>query len=1104
MEKTLSRTTERERPKGYGIQIGYRTLSIRVDERELPQKPKKSKDPADAIAAIDVHLIPSDHVYTRYSCHPTVGLEAAAVQRKLKLDGRNIISSPPTKYWLKALNYVFGGFNFLMWIAFVVTILSYKPLGHPALVFNLGVAMLLMIVIVVSATFYALVDWNASRIMKSIKSLIAEEASVIRDGKPQLIPANEIVVGDIVVLSTGERVPADLRIVQMSSDLKFDRSLLTGESDMVPGSLDSTADNALETRNLALTSTFVTQGTCHGVVFATGDRTVMGRLVSMSGETKFKLTTIQKEIWFFTKVISAIALSLFCLSLLLFGVWLRTSYPGYDTVSTAIVNSIGCLTAFVPQGLPVCVALSLTVIARRMAKRHVLVKNLATIETLGCISVLCSDKTGTLTAGKMAVESVAFLDVAHNARDFIAGSTDAPTSTLVPASTASASQTRSPSPTTSSSSSPAPALHAIAHLCNGAKFASSQDSSTNEKPTPDSEPMVKGDPTDTAILKFATSLSTMESAAREDVGKYAKMFEIPFNSKNKWMMTIVRDTSIAAEVVEVGGTGIEKKEPWQYEQEVIERQEGTWMFVKGAPDILFPACGTVMLSDGSVIPFGQAERERLSAMQSKWSSGGQRVLVLCRKPLPLFKHSLPPSDLEESLYKDLHSLTLVGLIGIRDPPREDVPSAIKVIRRAGVRVFMVTGDFKLTAVAIARQVGIVTQQLIDTIADVRSPALLGKFPPGTVPAPLIKPSPDDPIRSLVLTGEDVASLTPHDWDIILSHYTELVFARTTPDQKMKIVESIKARGDNTVAVTGDGVNDAPALKAADIGVAMGAGSDVAKEAAALVLLNNDFASIPVAIEMGRLVFDNLKKVTLYLMPVGSYTEFMAVLSNVLLGMQIPLSSYLQVCFSITNDVVMSISLMYEKAEADLMLRKPRNARTDRLTDWRLFFQIYLFLGLMAWPCAMSMWFVYMRQQGLGFHDVILVYNKWANGWKGYTLDQLTTFVNRGQCIYYVTMVFIQYGSLLAIRNRRVSLLHSNPLWGPRRNLLVPVCMIGTALIAVVNLYGLGLQTVFSTTPIPGMFWGPPFAFALGILCMDEARKACVRAWPNSLIAKMAW
>jgi sodium/potassium-transporting ATPase subunit alpha len=1026
-----------------------------VDEKVAGgEKPKKPVDPADAIAAIDVHLIPTDQVFVRYSCSPTVGLESIAVERRLK-DGKNIISPPPTKYWLKALNYVFGGFNFLMWIAFVVTLLSYKPLGQPPQAFNLGVAVLLMLVIVVSATFYALVDWNASRIMKSIKSLIAQEAAVIRDGKQQLIPANDIVVGDIVVLSTGDRVPADLRIVQMSSDLRFDRSLLTGESDMVPASLDSTSDNALETRNLALTSTFATQGTCHGVVFATGDRTVMGRLVRMSGETKFKLTTIQKEIWFFTKVISTVALSLFCLSLLLYGVWLRKSYPGYEDISNAIVNSIGCLTAFVPQGLPVCVALSLTVIARRMAKRNVLVKNLATIETLGCISVLCSDKTGTLTAGKMAVASVAFLDASVRA-----GEIEEKVEEAVDPATFAALDV----------------VHKVARLCNGAKF----DAGTANRPV--AERAVKGDPTDTALLRFSEALSvpSLNINTASLLDRSRRLFEIPFNSKNKWMLSVIEFNDMAG-------------------REISEKHSKTWLFVKGAPDILFRSCNTVMTSNGSVVPFDDSAREQLALLQSTWSNEGQRVLALCRKPLEVFKGDLPPSDLEAVMYDEMHDLTLVGLVGIRDPPRPDVPAAIDVIRRAGVRIFMVTGDFKLTAVAIARQVSIVSQERIDTIDDVRS----AKYPED-ICLPLVKPSIDDPIRSLVLTGEDVATLTPTDWNVIVGNYTEIVFARTTPDQKMSIVENIKARGDNTVAVTGDGVNDAPALKAADIGVAMGSGSDVAKEAAALILLNNDFASIPVAIEMGRLVFDNLKKVTLYLMPVGSYTEFMAVLANVLLGMQIPLSSYLQVCFSITNDVVMSISLMYEKPEADLMLRKPRNAVRDRLTDWRLFVQIYLFLGLMAWPCCMAMWFVYMHQNGLSFYDVILTYNKWQDDWQGKSIEELTNLVNTGQCIYYVTMVFIQYGNLLAIRNRRVSLLQSNPLWGPRQNLIVPVGMLGTALIAVVNLYGPGLQKVFNTTPIPAMFWGPPFGFALAVLIVDELRKLIVRTYPKSLIARMAW
>jgi len=529
------------------------------------------------------------------------------------------------------------------------------------------------------------------------------------------------------------------------------------------------------------------------------------------------------------------------------------------------------------------------------------------------------------------------------------------------------------------------------------------------------------------------------------------------------------------------------------------------MLVKGAPDVLFPSCTSVLNADGTSIPLDEAAQGRINAIQTEWSSKGQRVLALCRKTMNAIKINpaiMSPNDMEDIMYSEMHSLTLVGLIGIRDPPRYDVKDAISIIRRAGVRVFMVTGDFKLTAVAIAKQVNLVTQEKIETLADVRNLKATGAY--ANMKPQNMKPTEDDPIRALILTGDDINTLAADDWDVVVGAYTEIVFARTTPEQKLTIVEEIKARGDNTVAVTGDGVNDAPALKASDVGVAMGSGSDVAKEAAALILLNNDLSSIPIAIEMGRLVFDNLKKVILYLMPAGTYTEFITVFANVFLGMQLALSSYLQVCFSITNDVVMSISLMYEKPEADLMLRKPRNARTDRLTDWRFFIQIYLFIGLMMWPCAMSMWFLYMSQQGLGFYDVILVYNKWTDGYKGFTIEQLNHFVFVGQCIYYITMVFMQYGGLLSVRNRRVSILQSNPLWGPRRNLVVPMGMIGTALIGVTNLYGPGLQKVFSTTPIPGMFWGLPFTFALGILCMDEMRKLIVRTYPNSIIAKMAW
>ncbi|CCM01088.1 uncharacterized protein FIBRA_03136 [Fibroporia radiculosa] len=901
--KSMGQSVRDPRAQGeYGVQIQYRTISLRIDatfdEKVSKSKSKGAQDPADGIRNIDVHTISPQDVFTRFSTSPTVGLDAAAVQRKAKTGGKNVISPPKTQHWKKALNYVFGGFNFLMWIAFIVTILSYEPLGgSDPTVFNLGVAVLLLLVIVVSATFYALVDWHTSRIMSSIKTLIAEEATVIRDGRQQTISSKDLVVGDLVVLSIGDRVPADVRLVQTSSDLRFDRSLLTGESDMIPGTLDMTSENALETRNLALASTFVVQGSCTGIVFAIGDKSVMGRIVAMSGETKFKLTTVQKEVWFFTKIISCLALGFFCLAIIVWGAWLRRVYPGYENASGAIVNSIGCLTAFVPQGLPVSVALSLTIVAKRMAKRSILVKNLATIETLGCMSVLCSDKTGTLTMGKMTLQTVAFADRSY--------SVDTITEKF------------------SQQDAAAPAglkpLQMIARLCNGAKF----DSTTEDCPMEDR--IIKGDPTDTAILRFSESLRipSLGLDASTLLASHEKLFEIPFNSRNKWMLTVVRESPVAD--VEKG----------------INGEPQTWMLVKGAPDKLFPACTSVMQEDGSTCYFDSNSRQKTRALQEELSDQGQRVLALCQRSFDGVKlnfDTMSANEIEELMYDELQGLTLVGLVGIRDPPRPDVPGAVATIRRAGVRVFMVTGDFKLTALAIAKQVGIITQTKIDTIADLRSEKE-ARFT--GLPRSAVKPSEDDPMRALVLTGDDVEMLTPEDWDATIGNYTEIVFARTTPEQKLQIVEETKARGDNTVAVTGDGVNDAPALKASDIGVAMGAGSDVAKEAAAMILLNNDFASIPVAIEMGRLIFDNLKKVIIYLMPAGSYSEFIPVFCNAFLGMQIALSSYLQVCFCILNDVFMSISLMYEKPESDLMLRKPRNARTDRLTDWRFFIQVYL-------------------------------------------------------------------------------------------------------------------------------------------------------------------
>ncbi|KAJ1548752.1 hypothetical protein HK405_015719 [Cladochytrium tenue] len=984
--------------------------------------------------------------------------------------------------------------------------------------------MLLLFVIFISSVFYAFVDWSASRVMKSISNLSSATATVVRDGKPVDIPATDVVVGDLLQLSLGQRVAADVRLVRCSPDALFDRSILTGESRPVSAAVEPTDENPLETLNLAFSSTFLVQGTALGVVFAIGDNTVMGQLVASSARVKTELTTIQKEINLFTIIISTISLSFFCIAMIVYEAWVKNAYPGYETASGAIVNAIGCLTAFVPQGLPVAVALSLSIVARRMAKRNVLVKNLATVETLGCMSVLCSDKTGTLTMGKMRVTSVAFTDAEFTNVDSADG-------VLAARSTASTA---------------VKSLVLAGRLCNAARFEPG-----SERLGPLDRP-VKGDPTDTAILRFVEDLGG--AAGDEAAVTFERLFEIPFNSKNKWMATVVKPT--------------------------LSSDAHPRLLIKGAPDFLLSRCSFALNAAGSSVPLDDSLTKSVASTQERWAAMGKRVIAVCTRDVAAYKNfSWSASDagqLDHIVQSEIKGLTLVALIGIRDPPRPEVPDTIRAIRKAGVRVFMVTGDFISTASAIARQVGILTAERCDTATDVKriskeyqaGEGVGGALQKAFTSRSLVRPQFEEQMtspRGLALTGTDLNDFGENEWDIVFGRYSEIVFARTSPDQKLAIVTKARARGDNTVAVTGDGVNDAPALKAADIGVAMGAGSDVAKEAAAMVLLTNDFTSILVAIENGRLVFDNLKKVILYLMPAGTYTEFLAVLSNVFFGMQLPLNSYLQVFFSVFNDVVMSISLMFEQPEADLMTRRPRNARRDRLTDWRFFMQIYLFIGLMMWLSAMGSWFLFFANNGIHFNDLVGAWDRWGyyGGAYNYVLENsagfvlgdlnasagidvtqlgipasyaipddinaipanytsalqdpangivgalpgfstLASLVYSGNSVYYVCMIFLQFGGLLATRNRAVSILGSNPLAGPRRNLFVPAGMLFSFLFGILNVYTPGIQSVFLTGTIPAEQWLLPLAFAAGILLVDEVRKLLVRSFPGSVVAKMAW
>lgn len=559
--------------------------------------------------------------------------------------------------------------------------------------------------------------------------------------------------------------------------------------------------------------------------------------------------------------------------------FLRPKHPDFQNVVALLMNLMGCVVAFIPEGMPVGVAMTMMMIARRMKQNNILPKALTTVETLGCVTVICSDKTGTLTQNKMFVTTVGFEDsecTPEECRDKMAQDPTSPTAAAYKQ------------------------LHLASLFCNNSTF----DASTLDLPIADR--LVNGDATDAAILRLSAELGNTNEVSKE----FVRTFEIPFNSKNKWMLTMYQaaEESNAMEQV-FGGSG-----------------KQSLVFVKGAPDILLPKCTSVLSSaTNSVKPLTPEVIARLNATQESWASKGQRVLLLCSR-FYLPSSALGSNELQDEIVRNaVQDLTVIGLVGIMDPPRPEILQTVADCRRSGSRFFMITGDFGLTAAAIARQIGIfTTTRDPDTYANVtKSDVADEKF---------------EGVTSLLLTGSDLLKFGDIEWDIV-AKYEEIVFARTTPEQKLRIVKELQKR-DNVVAVTGDGVNDAPALKAADVGVAVVSGSDVAIEAADLVLLGG-FDSITEAIRLGRLVFQNLQKVIGYLLPAGSWSEIWPVLVNAFAGTPLPLSSFLMIIICCFTDLFPCLALIMEREEFDLLSQKPRNPKRDHLINIKIYLQSYM-------------------------------------------------------------------------------------------------------------------------------------------------------------------
>lgn len=635
------------RTLSFNIEEGRRQAAIE-DERKQREKTAKTKPAEIEFGDLDYHTAPVDELFSRYHSSRGTGLTTTQATQQLAAVGRNV-PTPPLSHWFrKTVTYLFGGFGSILFVAAILVFIAWKPLGRPPSPANLALAIVLVLVWVIQASFSFWQDFSSSQVMASISGMLPDECVVLRDGTQQRTNGRDIVPGDVLRITLGNKLPADVRFVEVSSDARFDRSILTGEAIPLLGSVDSTDANYLETACIGMAGTHCVSGTAWGLVLETGDRTVFGRIAKLTSAPKAGLTPLQKEILYFVGLIVALMLVMIILVIIVWAAWLRKSHPGWISVPVLIVDCVSVAVAFIPEGLPIAVTASLTITANIMRPNKVLCKSLKTVETLDAVNVICSDKTGTLTRNIRAVTEY-LVDKKSN--------------------------TALKAPGIHDTQRGLQKLATVAAVCNDAEF----DASTIHMQVADRK--VNGDATDSAILRFAESM-TRVSVLR---ASWRSLFKVAFNSKNKFAINVAQS----------------KEEPTPL------------LMIKGAPDILLPRCGSYIDDDGFVERLEDEDRRTLEGMKDFWSSQGRRVILLAQRPLEDVQFD--PISQQREYELDImgrasSELILVGLIAIADPPRAEIPEVVQTLRGAGVRVFMVTGDFKLTAAATAAECGIMTQR----------------------------------------------------------------------------------------------------------------------------------------------------------------------------------------------------------------------------------------------------------------------------------------------------------------------------------------------------------------------------------------------------------
>ena len=747
------------------------------------------------------------------------GLTESEAARRLESYGPNRLPAPKGRH--PALRFLAHFHNVLIYVLMGAGLVT-------ALLQHWVDTAVILAVVIVNALIGYIQEGRAEQAMEAIRNMLSPHASVLRDGHRLTVEGEALVPGDIVLLEAGDKVPADLRVIQ-SNNLQVQEAILTGESLPVTKQTEPVAADAAlgDRKSMLFSGTLVTSGTARGVVTATGGKTEIGRISGLLGEVQTLTTPLVNQMKGFAQWLAILILLVSAL-LLVFGYFV--DHFDFIDMFMAVVS---LAVAAIPENLPAVVTITLAVGVQAMARRNAIVRRLPAIETIGSVSVICSDKTGTLTRNEMVVSTIVTAD----------GVTETGGEGYAPR-----GEVKGDDPTALEP------LALAAALCNDARLIGAGG-----------DWQVEGDPMEGALLALAGKLGTDRAEAE---ARLPRLAEIPFDSATRYMATLHR--------IEDGGALV---------------------CVKGAPERIVEMAAFQRAGDGTDVP---VDAEYWQRMASGIAGRGMRVLALAERRLDTV-----PDSFSEPVLKD--GLVLLGILGLIDPPRAEAVEAVAACHRAGIAVKMITGDHAGTAAAIGRQIGLL--------------------------------NPD-----AVLTGADLDML---DDDRLQARMERTnIFARTSPEHKLRLVMALQARG-LSVAMTGDGVNDAPALKRADVGIAMGRkGSEAAKEAADLVLADDNFASIVAGVQEGRTVYDNIKKVISWTLPTNA-GEAATIMVALLFGFALPLTPVQILWINLVTATTLGLALAFEPTEKSTMSRPPRPRNEPLLSGalvWHIIFVSVLFLA----------------------------------------------------------------------------------------------------------------------------------------------------------------